>query len=239
MAKKKSKTKRTKKPSTKQSSFKLTSQHKLIIGSLFIILGILFFVSFVSFIFTGKEDQSIISQFPTRSDEAQNWARLLGAQVSDLFITKGFGIASFIFSGLIFLSGIYVALDLNKSKLFKHWIWGILIVIWLSIFFGFFTHKYDVLGGVIGYEMNMLLQDYVGKIGTSLLLLFGLIIYLAIRFNVTAQSLVSVFKSAKSTITNDLKEVEEATFSVDNSFSEEAVSIKSAYELPVENLEPT
>ncbi|NNC46366.1 MAG: DNA translocase FtsK, partial [Winogradskyella sp.] len=96
-----------------------------------------------------------------------------------------------------------------------------------------------VLGGVIGYEMNMLLQDYVGKIGTSLLLLFGLIIYLSIRFNVTAQSIVSVFKRAKSTITNDLKEVEEATFTVDNSFSEEAESIKSAYELPVENLEPT
>ena len=103
----------------KRPSFKLTSQHKLIFGSLLIILGLLLFISFLSFVFTGKEDQSVLTNFPERSTEYKNWASQLGAWVSEFFITKGFGLPSFIFSGLLFLSGVYVTLNLNKVKLRK------------------------------------------------------------------------------------------------------------------------
>ncbi|MBO3116501.1 DNA translocase FtsK [Winogradskyella sp. DF17] len=245
MAKKNTRKKSTKsksKASLKRPSFKLSNQQKLIFGSLLIILGVLLFISFLSFIFTGKEDQSVLSNFPERSDAYKNWASQLGAWVSEFFITKGFGLPSFIFSGLVFLSGVYVTLNLNKTKLLRSWIWGILTVIWLSVFFGFFTHKYDSLGGTIGYEINHFLQDYIGIIGTALVLLFGLITYIAVRFKVTGQSILNVFKRAKREITNDIKSVnaEEATIpAVDNSLSEEAEAIKSAFEIPLENPEPT
>ena len=226
----------------KRPSFKLTSQHKLIFGSLLIILGLLLFISFLSFVFTGKEDQSVLTNFPERSTEYKNWASQLGAWVSEFFITKGFGLPSFIFSGLLFLSGVYVTLNLNKVKLRKHWIWGTLIVIWLSILLGFFTHKYDLLGGTIGFEMNQFFQDYIGKAGTILLLLFGLIAYLAIRFKVTGESIAKSFKRAKSSIKEDLqseKSTTEPTVVFDNSLTEEAEAIKSAFEIPLENNEPT
>ncbi|MDO1500403.1 DNA translocase FtsK [Winogradskyella maritima] len=244
MAKKTTKKKTTKtSEKLKRPSLKLSSQQKLIFGSLLIILGVLLFISFLSFLFTGKADQSILSEFPSRDAEAENWARLLGAKVSDLFITRGFGIPSFIFSGLLFLSGVYVTLNLKMSRLRKHWIWGTLIVIWLSIFFGFFTHKYDVLGGTIGYEMNQFFQDYIGKIGTALLLVFGLITYMAIRFKATGDTFVNVFKRAKKGVTSEFKTEatpEEDTIApIDNSLSEEAEAIKSAFEIPLENLEPT
>jgi S-DNA-T family DNA segregation ATPase FtsK/SpoIIIE len=243
MAKKAIKKKITKKPKLKRPSFKLSSQQKLIFGSLLIILGVLLFISFLSFLFTGKEDQSILSEFPSRDAEAKNWTKLLGAQLSNIFITKGFGIASFIFSGLFFLSGVYVTLNLKLSKLRKHWVWGTLIVVWLSIFLGFFTQKYDLLGGVIGYEMNHFFQDYIGKIGTALLLIFGLITYLAVRFKVTGETFVSLFNKAKKDISsdfnNDPSETDTAFVPVDNSLSDEAESFKSAFEIPLENLEPT
>ncbi|WP_439153224.1 DNA translocase FtsK 4TM domain-containing protein [Winogradskyella sp.] len=246
MAKKTTKKKRTTKPKTKakrqRPSFKLSSQQKLIFGSLLIIIGVLLFISFLSFVFTGKEDQSILSNFPERSDEYKNWASQVGAWVSAFFIAKGFGIPSFIFSGLLFLSGIYVTLDLKKDKLRKHWIWGTLIVIWLSILFGFFTHKYDLLGGTIGYEMNHFFQDYIGKIGTIFLLLFGLITYLAVRFKVTGDTIVNLFKRAKSDIKSDLQQGENSQQSsvvLDNSLTEEAEAIKSAFEVPLEKPKPT
>lgn len=244
MAKKATKKKTTKKPKLKRSSFKLSSQQKLIFGSLLTILGVLLFISFLSFLFTGKEDQSILSEFPSRDAEAKNWAKLLGATLSNLFITKGFGIASFIFSGLLFLSGVYVTLNLKLARLRNHWIWGTLIVIWLSIFLGFFTHKYDILGGVIGYEMNHFFQDYIGKIGTALVLIFGLIIYLAIRFKVTGETFVNLFHKAKKDITSDFYNESSQTdgdtiVPLDNSLSEEAEAIKSAFEIPLENIEPT
>lgn len=241
--KKKTTTKKAKpKAKPKKLSFKLSSQQKLIFGSLLIILGVLLFISFLSFVFTGKEDQSVLSTFPERSEEYKNWASQLGAWVSELFITKGFGIPSFIFSGLLFLSGVYVTLNLKKAKLRKHWIWGTLIVIWLSILFGFFTHKYDLLGGTIGYEMNHFFQDYIGKIGTALLLLFGLIAYLAIRFKLTGDTFVTIFNRAKNNIKDDLKSETsetEPTVVFDNSLTEEAEAIKSAFEIPLDQPEPT
>ena len=241
MAKKTTKSKRKTKttPKFKKPSLKLSSQQKLIFGSLLIILGVLMFIAFLSFFFTGKADQNTLTELGTREVEAQNWLNKLGAWISDLFIHRGFGISSFIFSGLVFLSGIYITLDINKARLRRHWIWGTLIAIWLSVFFGFFSHKFDMLGGIIGFEMNSFLQDYIGKIGTALLLLFVFITYLAIRYKVTGESFVRLFNSAKKDIQKEIKTDEvESTVPIDNNLTTEAEAIKSAFELNVENSEP-
>ncbi|MBR9915514.1 MAG: DNA translocase FtsK [Algicola sp.] len=241
MAKKKTKTKSKAKttPKFKKPSFKLTSQQKLIVGSLLIILGVLMFIAFLSFFFTGNADQSTLSEMSSRDVMAENWLNKVGAWVSDLFINKGFGISSFIFSGLFFLSGIYITLDINKGRLRRHWIWGTLIAIWLSVFFGFFASTYDTLGGTIGFEMNTFFQDYIGKIGTALLLLFVLISYLAIRFGINGESFVKLFKSAKRDITNEIKTAEDdQPFVVDNDLTAEAEDIKSAFDLDVKDQEP-
>ena len=235
MAKSKPKTKRAPKKPLKAPSFKLSSQQKLVWGSFLVILGLLLFIAFVSFIFTGEADQSTLSNFTSREIETQNWLSKSGAWLSDFFIQRGFGIASFIFSGLIFLSGVYVLMNINKTKLRKHWFWGVLIVVWLSILLGFFGNKNDILGGTFGFEINSFLQDYIGKIGTILLLIFGLITYLAIRFKVTFESIAKVFTSAKKDIKDDLSELkEDIIVPLDNNLSEEAEAIKSAFEIPLE-----
>jgi len=248
MAKKKTKTKRSKKKTTsklKKPNFTISNQQKLVFGSLLLILGILLFIAFLSFFFTGTADQSIISEFSSRDVQAENWLNKVGAWVSNLFIYKGFGVASFIFSGLIFLSGIYVLLNIKKARLGRHWFWGTLIVIWTSILFGFFGESKPLLGGVIGYEMNDFFQDYIGKIGTALLLLLCLITYLAIRFKLTPEHILGFFKNAKKEIKEEFSkqediEKDESTFvPLDNNLSEEAEAIKSAFEIPLENLEPT
>ncbi len=245
MAKKNSKTKSSteskfKKPS-RDFGLKLSSQQKLIFGSLLIILGILMFIAFLSFFFTGKADQSTLTEIASRDVAAQNWLNKLGAWVSDLFITRGFGISSFIFSVLLFISGIYVTLDLKKTKLLKHWIWGTLIAIWFSIFFGFFAYAYGTLGGTIGFEMNSFFQDYIGVIGTALLLLFGLIAYLAIRFKITGQHFVDLFQSAKKDLKDDyrLDNEDSGYAAIDNDLTAEAENFKSAFDLTPSITEPT
>lgn len=234
MAKKKIKAKSSTTKKTIKPKFKLSSQQKFIFGSLLMILGILLFIAFLSFFFTGKADQSTLTEIGSRDVVAENWLNKLGAWVSDFFIMKGFGVSSFIFAGLIFLSGIYVTLDINKAKLRSHWIWGTLIAVWLSIFFGFFAHKYDALGGTIGFEMNSFFQDYIGIIGTALLLLFGLIVYAAVRFKVTGEEVVKVFKSAKKDFNEDFKSTSESSESyvaLDNDLTAEAEVIKAAFDL--------
>ncbi|SFZ94301.1 DNA segregation ATPase FtsK/SpoIIIE, S-DNA-T family [Flaviramulus basaltis] len=236
MAKSKPKTKKAPRKKLKTPSLKLSSQQKLVLGSFLVIFGIILCIAFISFFFTGEADQSTLTDFTSRDTETQNWLSKSGAWLSDFFIQRGFGIASFIFSGLIFLSGVYVLMNLNKSKLRKHWFWGIFIIIWLSILFGFFKNKSDILGGTVGYEVNTFLQDYIGKIGTSLLLLFGLITYLAIRFKVTFESLTKIFKSAKKDIKDEFSELKDNVIvPLDNNLSDEAEAFKSAFEIPLED----
>ena len=238
------KKKRTAKTKTKSRigapSFKLSSQQKLVFGSLLIILAVLLCLSFLSYFFTGNADQSTLQEISARDVKAKNWLSKAGAWLSDFFINKGFGIPSFIFSGLLFLSGVYMLMNINKAKLWKHWFWGTLIVIWCSLLLGFFGEKIAILGGTIGYEMNSFLQDFIGKIGVVLLLIFGLIVYLASRFKLTAQSFSQLFTSAKKDLKEDFSAAASTTYStVDNSLSDEAESFKSAFEVPLENPEPT
>lgn len=239
-AKAKSKSKTTKKKRTfKKPSIELSNQQKLIFGSLLVLLGVLIFIAFLSFLFTGKADQSLIEELPSRTVKTQNWASQSGAWVSDLFIYRGFGIASFIFAGLIFLSGIYTLLDLKKNKLIQHWFWGTIIVIWISILLGFIGDTYGILSGTIGFELNQYLQAYIGKIGVVLLLIFGFITYLATRFNFTPQRIASLFKKAKKDIKTEFEDASKETFvPIDNTLTEEAEAIKTAFNVEETTLEP-
>jgi len=234
MAKSKATTNRNSKEKKKPLSFKLSSQQKLIFGSFLAIFGVLLCISFISFFFTGDSDQSAISNFGSRDTKAENWLSKSGAWLSDFFILKGFGISSFVFSGLIFLSGLYILLDSNKSKLRSHWFWGLLTIVWLSVLFGFFSNFNDTLGGTVGYEINSFLQDYLGIIGTVFLLLFVLIVFLAIKFKLTAQTFIQLFKSAKRNIRDDFNQGEhqdDYTVALENNLSMEAEAIKSALEI--------
>jgi len=241
MAKKKTKATKATKPKLKAPSFKLSNQQKLVFGSFLILTGLLLFIAFVSYFFTGQNDQSTLSEFANKTVASQNWLNKTGAWVSDFFIHRGFGIASFIFAGLIFLSGIFILTNGNRSKLHKHWFWGTLIVVWLSIIFGFFSEKWSSLGGTIGFEINTYLQVYLGKIGTILLLVFGLIFYLAIRFRMTFDTIKNAFSSVKKDINANLKDSQvddETLVPLDNDLSAEAEDIKSAFDLTVEKNKP-
>ncbi|WP_417237609.1 DNA translocase FtsK [Bizionia sp.] len=240
MAKKKTKATKATKPKLKAPSFKLSNQQKLVFGSFLILSGLLLFIAFVSYFFTGQNDQSTLSEFGNKAIESQNWLNKTGAWVSDFFIHRGFGVASFIFAGLIFLSGVFVLTNGNRSKLRKHWFWGTLIVVWLSIIFGFFAEKWSSLGGTVGFEINTYLQIYLGKIGTILLLVFGLIFYLAIRFRLTFDNIKNAFKSVKKDINANIKDSQTADdplVPLDNDLSAEAEDIKSAFDLTVEKNE--
>ena len=129
-----------------------------------------------------------------------------GAFLSDFFIYKGFGVASFLFVRLLFLTGAYLVLDLAVSKLKKTWFWDIFAIIILSILFGFFSQSLPELGGIIGYEMNLFSQDYIGKTGTLISPTdFGVVIYLIFKIKVSPDKIKSAFESTKKEINDDLK----------------------------------
>ena len=203
MAKKR---KKSRAASTKKGfSFTLSTQNKIILGSLLILFSIALFFSFASFYFSWQADQSLLTEFADRNAEAENLLNKFGASVSHFFIYKGFGLASFIFPFLLCLTGLYLFLGLNKKGLTGKWIWGLVFLIWTSIALGFFAVERPLLGGLIGYEMNDFLQDYTGKIGVLLLLLFGLTVILVRLFRFTPQGIAEFLRNKTKSVKKDFQ----------------------------------
>ena len=199
---KKRRTSKSKTPKKKAPSF-FSKQNQIIFGSLLIVLSIALFISFASYYFTWQSDQSTLQQFSNRSIEAENLLKKFGANVSHFFMYKGFGLASFAFPILLAMNGLHLFLGLNGKGLVNKWIWGLLVVVWVSIALGFFAFEKPLLGGMIGYEMNDFLQDYIGKIGVLLLLLFALIVAMVRLFDFSPEAIGSYFRSKQKSVTTE------------------------------------
>jgi S-DNA-T family DNA segregation ATPase FtsK/SpoIIIE len=185
-------------------SWVLTKQHKIALGSLFILFSVALLVAFISFFLFGKEDQSSISELTNRSETVQNWLGKFGAFLSDLIVYEGFGLASFLFVRLFFLTGIFLILGISANRLKGIWFWDLFAVVILSVLFGFFATSVPELGGTVGYELNLFLQDYIGKTGTLLILIFGLIIYVIFKLKLSPERIQSFFENTKKEIKTDL-----------------------------------
>ncbi len=184
--------------------WKISKQHKIIYGSLLVLFSVALLLAFISFYIYGQEDQSAVRQLADRRETVQNWLGKFGAFLADLIVYKGFGIASFLLVRLFFLTGIFLALDIPLKKLKNIWFWDMFAIIILSVLFGFFATSLPELGGTIGYELNLFSQDYIGKTGTLLVLLFGLIIYLIFKIKLSPEKIKSFFESTKKEIKSDL-----------------------------------
>ena len=203
MATKKKKSKST--TAKNKRSLRLSRQNKIIVGSLLIFLSIALFFSFISFYFTWQDDQSLLTEFANRNEQARNLLNKFGASVSHYIMYRGFGLASFILPFLMCLTGLYLFLSLPVKNLWSKWIWGLLLLIWISVALGFFAQTQPLLGGLVGYEMNDFLQDYTGKIGVFLILLFMLTVILVRLFKLTPEGIARFFKSKSASIASDFK----------------------------------
>ncbi|MBM1107307.1 DNA translocase FtsK 4TM domain-containing protein [Aurantibacter crassamenti] len=222
MAKKKTVRRKTKSTSApkKKISLKPSKQNQIILGSLLILLSIALFFSFASFYFTWQFDQSLLNQFGDRNAEAENLLRKFGASISHFVMYKGFGLASFILIGLLCVSGLYLFLSLEKKGLWKKWIWGLVFMIWISIGLGFFAIERPLLGGMVGYEMNDFLQDYTGKIGVILLLLFGLVFIMVRLFKFSPEGIGNYINSKSKSIASEFKKTPKSESEIEDASDE-------------------
>jgi len=207
MAKKSKKTASTKKRNLSLSKFSLSKKNKVILGSFLLFFGVMLCIAFVSFLFSWKTDQSILSEITQREIVAKNWLSKFGAKVSHLFIYQGFGLASFYIAVLLSVTGLYMFLNIGLSKLKSFWFWGLAAMLWFAIFLNYILPEYPILGGTTGYEINDYLQAYIGKIGIGILLVFLFILYVVIRLNVTPDVLLNKLKTSKKAIENDFSSI--------------------------------
>jgi S-DNA-T family DNA segregation ATPase FtsK/SpoIIIE len=87
-------------------------------GLFFLLLSFYLLIAFVSYLLTWKADDNIFNSslrtiLADNSITAENWMGKMGAFLSYLFIKKWFGISSFFFIFLFFISGMKLFLNLK------------------------------------------------------------------------------------------------------------------------------
>ena len=243
MAKTVKKESKEKDPQSDIKILKTKKQYRMLFGFLLILLSIAFLVSFISFFVSdkgvgyGQADQSAVESFTDRSQHVENWFGKLGAFIADLFIYQGFGIASFLFVKVFFLTGIYLLLDLPIKKLKNTWFWDLFAIIILSITFGFFATSLPELGGTIGYEINQFIQDYIGKTGTLLGIVFAIVIYLIFKIKISPDALKTFFEKKHKDIKDNLNELTVTENGAD--YNLEEFEVKEDEELEEPTLKPS
>lgn len=184
----------------KLTSFKPTRLHKIIIGLTLIVISMVMALSFASFFFSWKKDQSVLNDLTNREEPTNNLLNKLGIYLGDVFMFDGFGIAAFWIPILLFITGVYLfaaknnIFSLSRKRLLTHYFWGLLLMLWTAVVLGFFHENNALLGGKVGYELNDYLQDYTGLIGTILITAFTGILYLVLRLGVTPELVSAFFK---------------------------------------------
>jgi len=202
MAKLKSKT------STRQrmrTSFQLSKKNTVILGAALFLFAIVLSISFLSYFSNWQTDQSIVDQFSSRSVKASNVFNKVGASLAHFFVYKGFGVASFIISFFIGAWGFFLFFSLGTKKLARMFFWSMYSLLWISMTTGFFFESYPILSGVVGYEMNLFISDFIGASGVLVLLVLGLIVFAVRVFNFQPYTLLKKLTSKKETepITSD------------------------------------
>ena len=225
----------------KKNRFTFSRSQQIMFGVFLILFSIIVFSALFSYFNTWRADQSEIGDFFNKDAETINIAKKFGAQISDILVNKMFGLSSFIISFLLFISGLSYFVGADSSKLLNKWIWGLVITLWFSLFFGYFFTN-PILGGVIGYEMTDFIGIYTGDIGVLTLLTFGLIGFLVLRLKLTPELIYENIK--KYLVSNKSSEIENEESSIDlnlnNENKKEEIQEKIENNIKVnKNLNPT
>ena len=207
------------------SNPKIKRQRQVIIGGGLILISFLLFISFVSYLTNWKEDYSSLNSFFDRSVEVQNILSKTGLFISHLFIYHGVGLASFIIIYLLIISGFKLFFDKKNNALVVKWSWGILHTIWLTIATGYFIPSKPLYSGIIGYEINKFLIDYIGRIGILSGLVFFFLCFIVFQLGWTPEKMkvwiISFFK--KNELNQNIENNESSiSFEVKNNQTEKS-----------------
>jgi DNA segregation ATPase FtsK/SpoIIIE, S-DNA-T family len=191
---------------TKSSSFLKDERFKVTLGIVITAFGVLLFISFVSYLFTWKTDQSFAWSrvFSEPDYHVDNWSGKVGAYFSNLFMNRWFGIASFAVPFLLFLVGLRL-MRIRISRLSRTIRVTVVGALLLSIWLGFALGSLNGilgsgLGGKHGLYVSEWIKSFAGLLGAFLILVAVTMIWMVFSYRNTLVWMEKAFtRKAKST----------------------------------------
>lgn len=183
----KSKEQKTKQDKTKKEKKPSDGKKRIIIGSLVLCLAVFLCVAFGSFLhsFFSGNHQEYGSQVFNQEITLDNTTGAIGAWIAQTLIKESFGLGAFFFVYLLLTIGFKLVIN-TRFRMWNIWKYALLGLVWTPLFFAFIpAPKCAIFGGAIGKWTCEILTTYVGRVGTTLVLVFTFLIYAVYEFNIT------------------------------------------------------
>ena len=162
--------------------------HK-IAGSICLLLALLLFIAFTSYLFTWDEDQDKVFSEGYRlllgtDTKVANLMGTFGAFISHFFIYKGFGIASYLICSLFFVAGVNLFFGKKVFSIFRNIKYLIVGLPLISVTAAVIMYgNLFPWGGAVGDMIREWMYLTIGKIGTIGIIGVAFLAYVIWRFN--------------------------------------------------------
>ena len=168
-------------------AFARDDRFQKIVGLSLLLFSVYTAIAFTSFAFTWEHDHNKVTGDLFSADiVVENWLGKFGALLSDVFVYRWFGIASYVFSFLALITGLRITFNLDLLNLKKTYIYCFFFLIFTSITLGYIFHDaFFNLGGAFGFTISNQLNAVLGFVGTGVLLVFALLVFLVAAFNIS------------------------------------------------------
>ncbi len=173
-------------------------QVRKVSGLVLLSFSVFMLLAMVSFMSSWQTDQSLIAQLDWETikkanpEMTENHMGIFGAWLSHLLIYRWFGLASFIFVPLVFLTGFRLLFDAKNVKLAKMYTLSSISIFFFSLLFGYVSNQFtgifgqniDFFGGALGYQLQLWLSGVLGAIGVALLLTISAMSFFTVMFDI-------------------------------------------------------
>lgn len=192
------------------ASFKNDTTRR-VAGFLMLTFTVVSLISFLSFLFSWKYDQSFLSdshweEYLEELGEVKNAMGYLGARWAYTMVHDGFGIAAFSILPVMAFTGLFWLVNYRPYSLLRLLLHTLIFMSWFSLLLGFvFQWNWPMLGGAFGYFSIQHLQGSIGIAGAVIFLIVFAFLYYTITLNAHPFEALQV----KNNATNESLEEEE------------------------------
>ena len=160
--------------------------NQIILASLLVLFSFFLVIAFTSFFINWQADNSIVldNNFTNiiTNNEIKNSLGGLGAYLSHTLIYRLFGISAYLIFAFTLLLGLKI-FGLKRISISNILFHVLLALIYVPVFI-FHFYENALLSGGLGIQTQSLCKNALGDIGTTLLLLTVLLIYLPLTLNI-------------------------------------------------------
>lgn len=184
-----------------------TREFKTIFGIFLILFTVLFTVACISYLSTWKEDFPLFHKgfsYAVFNDQitSANVSGKLGGWLAYIFITRWFGLASFLFIPVFILTALrLLEIEIKRFRFYILLLFS--YIIFVSILLAtIFTQSDVIYGGDFGNMSKSVIVSVIGKIGLILLLVFTALILISITVPAFYFSMIEHIKKIRIPLFN-------------------------------------